>query len=194
MAEPSPARLLPKACQIKRSPHDATQGALGIRAEGSATFVAEGTLPACSVPSSVLVTRWSVNSGEVATGLYGIAICIVLVQDLLGRHDLVDGANLGTGRRVPPRTLELLRDTLERFVLFRDFDDPRSVLHDRNLAGRAEVRLARFIRLPTRDATIATQQFVRLATILPRSPVRVFVHGRLTSRNGTGTNGLSVVV
>lgn len=35
---------------------------------------------------------------------------VVFVQDLLGRHDLVDGANLGTGRRVPPRTLKLLRD------------------------------------------------------------------------------------
>lgn len=104
--------------------------------------------------------------------------------------------------------------TLERLVLLRDFDDPRSVLHDRNFAGRAEVCLARFIRLPTRDATLATQptttfksgstlanqedsehaQFVGLATILARSSVRVFVHGQLTSRSETGTNGLRIVV
>jgi hypothetical protein len=79
---------------------------------------------------------------------------------------------------VSPRTLELLRDyspnceqarrsiertrltTLERLVLFRDFDDPRSVPHDGNFASRAKICLARFVRLPTRDATLAAEPTV----------------------------------
>lgn len=43
--------------------------------------------------------------------------------------------------------------TLERLVLFRNFDDRRSVLHDRNFAGRAEIGVTRFVGLPTRNAT-----------------------------------------
>lgn len=167
---------------------------MGIWTEGCATFVTEGTLPTCPVPSSVLVTRRSVNGGEVTTSLYRITVCVVLVQDLLSGHDLVDGPNLGTGRGVSPRTLELLRDTLERLVLFRNFDDPRSVPHDGNFASRAEICLARFFRLPTRDATLAAERFMRLATILPRISVRVLVHGQLASRSGTVTDDRGSVV
>lgn len=42
---------------------------------------------------------------------------------------------------------------LERLVIFRDFDDRRSALHDRDFAGSAEIGVARLVRLLTRDAT-----------------------------------------
>ena len=46
--------------------------------------------------------------------------------------------------------------TPERLVLFHDFDNGWSALHDRDFAGGAEVRVARFVRLSTRDAAPVT--------------------------------------
>lgn len=116
-AEPSPACLLPEEGQIKRRPDDTTQGTLGVGTEVSATFVSKGTLPACPVPSSVLVAWRAVEGGEVTTSFHGITeiwyvlisvphfgeggeggdepVRVVLVQYLLGQYDLVDGADFG---------------------------------------------------------------------------------------------------
>ena len=47
--------------------------------------------------------------------------------------------------------------TRERLVVFRNFDDRRSVLHDRDFAGRAEIGLAGLFSLPARNAALATQ-------------------------------------
>lgn len=71
--EPSPACLLPEVRQIKRGPDDRAQGALGVGAEGGATFVSEGAPPARPVPSSVLVTWRSAKGSEVTTSFHGIA-------------------------------------------------------------------------------------------------------------------------
>jgi len=94
----------------------------------------------------------------------------------LRRYDLVDGVDFGTRGGVPPRVLELLSDTLECLVIFRNFDDRRSVLRNRSLAGRAEIGLARLISLPTCDATLLAKPFMVLAAILPRSSARILVY------------------
>ena len=47
-----------------------------------------------------------------------------------------------------------IHTTLKCLVLFRDLDNRRGVLHNRDLAGRAEVGLAGLISLPTSDATL----------------------------------------
>ena len=56
----------------------------------------------------------SLNAGNISgciwtrKGCGNVPICVVLIQDFLSRHDLVDSANLRACCRVPPRTLELL--------------------------------------------------------------------------------------
>jgi len=82
--EPSPACLLPKVSQIERGLDDTTQGALYVGTECRATFVSEGTLPACPVPSPVLVTWWSIHSQEVTTSFHGIAESLGTVRVVFG--------------------------------------------------------------------------------------------------------------
>ena len=115
--------------QIERGLDDTTQGTLRIGTECRGTVVSEGTLPARPMPSTVLVTWWSVHAGEVATSFHGIPgvwyhewlyfcgrgdydddvpVSVVLVHILLRCHDLVDGSDFRTRGGVPPRTLELL--------------------------------------------------------------------------------------
>ena len=59
--------------------------------------------------------------------------------------------------------------TLERLVLLRDLDDRRSVLQDRNFAGRAEVGIAGLFSLPARNAALMTQPADRRAKVILRS-------------------------
>jgi hypothetical protein len=59
--------------QIEGRLDDATQGTLGVGTEGRATFVSEGASPTGPVPSTVLVTWWSLHCGEVATSFHGVS-------------------------------------------------------------------------------------------------------------------------
>ena len=88
-------------------------------------------------------------------------------------------------------------------MLVCDFDDRWSVLPNRNLARLAEVGLVGLIGLPARDATLLAQprysgsgsswsavgrgnptdaRLMSLATVLPRSSIRILVRGPLAAR------------